>query len=1611
MQKTFEKKFLADFGQLLCDRKSKKPFSLSKKDLNTLLAREEWLEKATTIRQNLGQISWEQALFLSKRTLEKLSRAPKDGWLDFTYRFALDLMFPCENFNEERSQYGDGALFLLSLMQLVYSAERKEGLIPPSVDTQTLDKEACLGEETAEEYLSLCRVAKREFIYEMMRLSHELLPYHTLEHITNVHRMALHCAKELKEAGTPVDLCLISGAAIVHDIGKFGCKEGERVPYLHYYYTDLWCRKRHLRTIGHIAANHSVWDLELENLSVESLLLIYADFRVKQLMENGKERTAIFSLKDSFDVILSKLDQVDDAKRCRYRKVYAKLKDFEDYMRSLGVDVEMTGCGRKEIPIKEVPLLLGNESVNRLKRMGVEHNIALMHCLSSDQRFGNILEAARSEKKWNNIRAYLGVFDEYFTYLDINQKVQLLDFLYELLMNKEGDIRRQAAALLGNIIAKFDISYKKELPENVIRHDDVTAMQMWSKYLDAIIHPDYKLTPQHKSWIGFTLKIVISSFFLHCSPSDRRPFMAYLLSCFTDEALQENTVTFVLLDALNYLPLDYCTEEERSHLIRFAVAAAGSPAANLRSVALRTLDYLTASDVTLTEADRSCILDFCLNPHPGDEISLQVLEQNILASLGAEGQKQAPVITGDVISDVFLDNLKLATPWVIKTLNVALLRQVAEKDPKSPYILHIAAHFSNLLKISERVVVRHKAGEALLNIAPLLAFDQRNEIAMELLKGLEVGEFEFSKYIPEYLGQLALWLPPEELDELIYQLSGLTSSSNTSVVSASMSTLGVILEHYPLYSRRFTETKEIAEARCDHLLGILLKGLSGHLSAVQQEAMLVIGHHIFASPWLPEENKRQIFSKCCKKLLALLCDKQEGELTFFYRAAALNNIYRFINDSQLNYGDFTIEQLEKVAFFPGTFDPFSLSHKGIVEAILEKGFEVMLAIDEFSWSKKTQPHLIRRRIANMSLADKFHVYIYPDSMPVNLANPEDLTMLRDSLTGRKISIVVGSDVVSHASSYLAPPEPGSIHEFDHIIFLRSREIADADTVAQTDLSCISGDIFRLSLPVYLEEISSSRIRDNIDHNRDISNQVDPMVQDYIYYHNLYLREPQYKPLQFLPTSQFRYIETPSRQELLQLLDHLRPERADGNRSAAANMIKQGNSLIVMQKNTNPSDPLGMIFLHERHVAHLMPLLDHVTLTDKIRRQQAGRLLLITGIYLEADDPVTAQILLTEALDKGLRSGCTHALFYATDAVPPTVMDVLIRQGFIIMEGSDSRRPLFIVDIRDPLVLIRNIETTLKAPFSTSPVVLGAARHAHWHLQSAMTGLKPGHLVLSLDSAMMHQRLIERITQLNGVPAQPTHPRMLGPQMCVPFGKLLRSRRIPNTVTKTLHTDKVYDPDVNLFTVEAYPNYSSLENQIRVIKSFCRPVIMVDDLLHSAHRIKALSPLFNAQDIDISTVLVGILSGRGRDLMNTLGHKVEGIYYVPNLEAWYVESTLYPFIGGDTIRRPWAAVNNLLPSVNLILPYASIHIHNQFPRQAIFNYSLACLENARNIMQALETEYLARFGRILTLNRLSEVVILPVVPDKGRMQYDYNLTASVYIENDIEMLMRTENLFR
>ena len=1518
-------------------------------------------------------------LALCRPELETLCPGePSEGWLAYAYDYARRLLYPEKT---DAEPFAPGAVFLLSVLQVLFAAEAE--LLPhdPAWTFDVLTDDELAGSPCAPSYQRFLRLWRREFVYELMRLGLEVTPYRTLEHIAGVHHLAVTAARALRKSGVAVDVALVSGAAAGHDLGKFGCRPGERVPYLHYFYTDQWFRRRRMTDIGHVAANHSVWDLEPDYLSVEALLLIYADFRVKQLHDaQGREITRISTLAQAFQVILDKLDDVDGEKQKRYTRVYARLEDFEQFMVSCGVDVTMSGGDTPPLPEKHTALMTDDEALRALTLRCVGHNMELMHRLTDQRSFARLLEEARGETDWRRLRAYLAVMESYSLYLHIPQKVQTLTFLYELLMHREGDIRRQAAALLGEIIAGFHAGYAKERPAD-IRPDPraITDVDQWRLYLDKILYPDHKLMPQHRRWIGYTLKFAVGSLLSHCPGREER-FLAPVFAYYRRPEDLDDYTAFQLLDTAAALPDTAYTASRARQMTAFAAALSLRKDLTIRMAAVLLLDRLAR----LYPEDGRALEAVTAVPD-GDSGTLRYLKQDVLS------QGAPLLLPEDVVSEIFLDNLKTATPWITKQGNLRLLTDFA-RSGKSP-ALHIATHLSNLIKVSDRVTVRHSAGNALLALAPRLTADQRNEVAVELCRGLELGQQEFTKYIPDYLGRFALWLPPAELDEVLDDLRVNLSSSDSRVTASVLDTVGVIYEAYDAYRSRFPETDDAYRRRRERLLGLLMRGLSGIDGATRQEALFVLGRRVFGSGELGRHEKRRAFMLTQRKLLSAQ-DEFPGEgLTFYYRAAMLGKLYRFITEERLFHKGFDFGAPRPVAFFPGTFDPFTLSHKGIVRAIRDQGFEVLLAIDEFSWSKKTQPYRLRRRIAAMAVADVFHVSIFPEDFPVNIANPENLHELRAAFPGRSVSIVVGSDVVLHASSYKKPVTPDSIHTFDHVVFRRTEPDAEP-----ADYSCITGKVLELTLPPQLEEISSTRIREAVDANRDISNLIDPTVQEFIYRRGLYLREPQDKPvlrtedLSFLPASP----ETAEK--------FLRTMLSVPTAAALRTQIESRGDDVMVCRDTDGTI-LGAASYACLDSARLFARLGDPALSGLVRQNAGGRTLLISGLFVPRGERQSdlCQLLITEVLTLALSREFTYALYLPLEgAVSGYGRQLLTLQGFV--PAGDSTDALA-VDMRCPIVLSRNVDTAVKAPFSSSPRVLAAIAAAHRRLQAALTKLQPGSLVLSLSAGVIYHRLLQRITGRNGVPAEPTTPRVLGPDICVPYGKILRGVAVPNTVTKTLRTDKVYEPDLSTYSIEAYPDYSPLPDQVRTIHAFARPVILVDDMLHDGKRIRRLAPLLAETNTPVDQVLVGYLTGMGRDLMEQLGYDVDAIYYLPNLRLRFVESTLYPFIGGDTVRRSEALPGGLQPAVNRILPYAAPE-YTGMDDETAWELSLCCLENARDILLALETEFRSLYARNLTLSRLGEAVILPLCPDKGGcMTYDLSRAASTYLEGDIELLKR------
>jgi nicotinic acid mononucleotide adenylyltransferase len=1555
--------------------------------------------------------------------LPVLADEPREGWLVDCYNYVLRKIFP-ETTDPENAdtaaRYEAGRRVFLQILRGLYHYEKVHLPFDPRYNFEMLPAKEIKKEHFTREYLRLRTLVRDDYIYEYMRLAAEVTPFNALGHIGGVTYVATFMARQLHKRGVPVDVALIAGAAAVHDMGKYGVKKGEerRVPYLHYYYTDIFCEREGLPQMGHIAANHSVWDLELENLSVESLLLIYADFRVKSSRnEKHQEVIHFYTLKEAFDVILNKLDDVDDAKRQRYQRVYAKLADFEDYMLELGVTVDLpenfaqAPARERIVKRKEKVLMEGEEVVRQLKFTAIAHNIELMAIFRSESDFGNLIEAARSEQNWKNLRTYITIFEEYSTYMTEQQKLMTLQFLFELLSHREEDIRVQAAELMGRIVARFNERYTKELPKGVnMPRKKVTNQTLFSQFVAQIINPGRRYTQQHKNWIGSCLgpfvRSVLATRYERIGTAaaniaeDKNPTAPYLevLQKYYEAVSPDPEERMTLLQALLALRPEDLTEGF-CQVVRAYLAKAAQQDENtiVRLAALYGMHHLFKKELDETEFIRQLLRTMNLP---------EGLEQ-------FQGRE----------SSLFLEDLKTGTHWLVKIANIHLMCHALLQQKEQQSGMHLGMHLCNLVKVSEHLAVRQAAGEALLAIADTMTYSQRNEMAVELFNGLEIGDLQIAKYVPEYLGKMALKLRPGELDEFISTLQDEIESTNFQLATSAVNTMGVMLENFQDFSAQMPQDDGQNEKRQLRLLYAMLRAYAHYDKELSRDAFRDIGTYIFHSPVMPEIRKDFFFLHSYKKIWVLLNENTENMLDFYSNAAVLNHIYRFISWSEFAHGHFVFPPEQKVCFYPGTFDPFSSGHKAVAKRIRDMGFIVYLALDEFSWSKHTQPRLMRRKIMNMSVADTENIYPFSENLSVNIANPDDIKKLKEIFADKDLYIAVGSDVVENASAYRQDPGPNTIHSVNHIIFEReTREQANwySDTTPakareKATEKLIKGDVIHLKLDKFYEDISSTRIRENIDQNRDISALIDTVAQNFIYANNLYLREPAYKHVleaQEIGIGEFRprtWEELPHLQSMISsvganplLLQRYLEWDGHGARRVYTQYVNTGG---------RGEHVIAFGAVHQVPMQNLLVEFRDARVAEHVREEASGRIAAIGYFYVNDDSSISypGQILLAEMMTELINRDFTYVVYHPID---PTgynerTVEALTRQGFVDIAPEGSPHPLYAVHIKSPVVLFRDVETTIKNPFNKNPRVLRALDKAHNNLLEVMRRIYPGKLILSFNTSAMHYRIIQKVARLNGVSTAEDPQKRRGPYMSVPFGKALSDVLVPNTVTKALHIEKYFNRAVKGFMLAEAHHYATVDNQVKTIKSFHRPVILIDDLLEKGHRMRMLTPYLKKNDVEVKAVLAGVMSGFAMDLMAQQGYHCECAYFLPSLEMWLNERDCYPFIGGDSIDN----ANNYSgydrnPSVNLILPYVKPEFIQHGDEDAAFIYSLTCLQNAKLIMETLQAEYQALYEKRLTLKRLGEVITVPRIPDIDiGVKFDTNMDPTRFIENDIERLVR------
>lgn len=861
----------------LLDPKFLKIEDISYSLMQERVAREDFVEMVYELDDTAnadGRFDSHNILEICSKYIPELTKVPKEGWLEYCRLYYLHLIFPHLEEPDSSCDYKVGRVIFMQILRGIYAYEKITTAFNPFFDIHLLSEQEVKKYMYTDEYLILRELITDNFIYEFMRLSNDLLPGNILGYVGAVHYLAMFVGRQLREAGYDIDLGLLSAAAATHEIGKYGCRPGEehRAPNLHYYYTDYCLSRYNMPTIMNIAVHHSLWNLELENLSVESLLLVYAYARVKiTRLDNDSEDISFYSLSEAFQDLFDKLGIIRETEKIRYLRVYNKLNDFEEFMEASGVST-IVPYDFSEIAHNHDGRLLSRYSyddiikddiIKQIKFCTIEHNIRIMKLFNKKEYFDMLIDFAKIESEHGNISTYLSIFGEYSTYMTEQQKSAVLDFMYSTLGHTESDLRNQSAHLMGKIVANYRREYKKELPKSVPAPDTIsTNIDMFEKYLRKILEPSPELSSNEHYHIIKALPAFVYEVLKNCQSKKRYLYLEILNSYYNSSDLDSETIIALGCTATAIKP-DYITKEFHDTLMYFTKNMLGSFDRGTVMLALAIIEKFFP--------------DSGINPV---KRRLTALELPCFDDLS-----EAKLL------DIMDKNINTTTSWLLRFSVIDYLKQVALLE-QAPF--EIAKHLSQIIIEDKTVLLRKHAGNSLVEISHKLSKSELNIICINLFTALESGDGQYSRILPKYLAILMLHLENNEFFALLDFLEQIVDSfdtNNVTTANASVNTVGVLLEYYTAYRVDYDNDFR------PKLIHILVKAASKNDELISKEAVRVLGLRTFGSKIMSYEDKKWIKDNFFRSIASIFPQHgEDGGLELYNNAAVLNKIYRFINE-------------------------------------------------------------------------------------------------------------------------------------------------------------------------------------------------------------------------------------------------------------------------------------------------------------------------------------------------------------------------------------------------------------------------------------------------------------------------------------------------------------------------------------------------------------------------------------------------------------------------------------------------------------------------------------------------------------------------------------------
>ena len=1176
----------------------------------------------------------------------------------------------------------------------------------------------------------------------------------------------------------------------------------------------------------------------------------------------------------------------------------------------------------------------------------------------------SFLERVTTEQDWREIRAHLTLFEASADRLDEEQIKVIINYLFDLLFHDNGTIRRLSAGTMGYILSLC----MEDRPE------------IFEEILHRILFRSGKKSEYKRRWIGNTLKTILSVMFEQLNKNERKEALRIYASYFKSSRWGHLSC-LNLLEGIMEIPWNSWSFMQRGYIFDFLRNFLKTPNDELREAALWLLDDWI-SDGWYCPPDVKSYLKHLTVPEDA-----RICEHYLLAGIHYAAESGKLPDPSDRLNEALMDpeldyevlfheDLQSDHYWIYKVINLDILkRHFAGRDENALY--RYATHLLNILRVNTQQEVFWRAGEDLVEIFPRILQHQKYEIISEIFKAIELRD-DSSNYLPSFLGRTFPQLEIEKQKEFYPRIRLLADSRNTDTVKIIAETLCIIMTFMGERESENPRIGDFVREQRRYFLGILCRCMAGYKPDISVETFYLVGNVLckdFSRIRWPHDSflyftrKTLIYMRdtpaCHSKVYMLPVIRriteslEQSRRTYKKQKTYAQNMKRRPDQDSaaaLRAGQDYDRKNEKIAIFSDSFDPFSMGQRAVVQEAADSGYQVYLNVHNFFWAKNTQPLMIRRQMAAISIADIRGAYLLPADIPVNVNLPEDLKMISDLFPGKKIYLITGSDTAGASDAYLRQPEAYSIHHFPHIIYSKNEAYGypDMRKIKKT----IFGDIVYLKLPAIYDHMTPEDIRRSLAEGREIDGLADPQVQSMIRDWNLYSDTTPFKQVVEMDPVETKILEEEDGFRLVIM------NAADGSEYAS----------VRARRTEGSSGGQGVSLIIE--APQLMS--DRLSAGSDSYENGRNERILKSGSLKE----FVLQEMLAVCQERG----------YSRIVCRPDETDaaLLKRSGFVPSKTGDAPGNIYYeLNASEPLAMFFDAGSFFKEPYGKDPMVQKAVEAGRIRLKECLARLYPGSLVLHIDSGVLHYKINRMIHDRNtvtdeeaGLMDEGGPGESLGSKLCVPFGKIMKGIRIPNTVTKVLNAQKVYDEDMKHFDFRELPDYPSLPTQIRTIRSFGMPVILVDDVYHKGFRMEKMSELLTQENVDVSVVIVGVLSGRGKDLARRRNIEVEAAYYIPNMKAWLLESDMYPFIGGDGIlgEPNKGQERNASPSINTLLPYQMPSFLKNVSDESVLDLSKVCLENARDIFRALEQAYRERYHRTLTFDRIKEVFSEPRYPD-------------------------------